>query len=250
MFHLVHPLDLCCDNCIRKMNRANRFKSIYDLISFLDTSYGRDPISHPVDNDASDSGSTTSSKTWGNLRAGNRLIMRRRVLDSWRYDCWKRDYRLCSWGAVGVMPDPILSKLASSIKIETFDDLLEAASDWGYASKYGHEVLSLLKNTDREHRLESQAQRMKTRQLNKKRKLEDLERDEEQQILGGSPCSGSPAAPLTLVRTRMIHPIVVKHIERPTRPLPSRPQPRPVLFSRPYTRTDIFDSLMGGSRHM
>ena len=43
----------------------------------------------------------------------------------------------------------MLSKLASLVKIETFDDLLEAASDWGYASKCSHEVLSLL--TDVEH---------------------------------------------------------------------------------------------------
>jgi hypothetical protein len=76
--------------------------------------------------------------------------MRRRVLESWRYNCWKRDYLLCSWGSVGVMPDAVLSTLASSIKIETVDDLVEAVSNWDYARKYGHEVLLLLKEADHE----------------------------------------------------------------------------------------------------
>jgi len=62
----------------------------------------------------------------------------------------------------------MLSKLASSIKIETFDDLLEAASDWGYKSKYGHKVLLLLKNVDHEQQRESRAQHVKTMRANKK----------------------------------------------------------------------------------
>ena len=148
MLYLERALDLCCDNCIRKKDHTRCFESIYDLIGFLDASCGREPISCPVDDDNSDLGSTTSARTWGNLRAGNRLTIRRRVLEGWRYDCWKKNYRLCSWGPVGVMPDPVLSTLASSIKIQTVDDLLEVVSDWGYARKYGDEVLSLLKEAD------------------------------------------------------------------------------------------------------
>ena len=55
----------------------------------------------------------------------------------------------------------MLSKLASSIKIETVDNLLEATADWSYMSKYGHEVLLLLKDIDRKQQRESQAQRVK-----------------------------------------------------------------------------------------
>lgn len=153
VLRLAHPLDLCYDNWIRKKNCGDRFESVYDLISFLDTSCGRSPISRPAD-DNSDLEPTTLAKDWGNLCVGNHLAIRRRVLEDWRYDCWK-NYRLCTWGVVGVMPDPILSLLASSIKIEAFDDLLEAIPNWGYASKYGHEVLSLLKDADHRHQLES-----------------------------------------------------------------------------------------------
>ena len=253
--HLEDPLDLCCDNCIRKKNHTRHFESIYDLISFLDTSCGREPISCPVDDDdddnnSSDLGSTTSAKTWGSLRAGNHLKIRRRVLEGWRYDCWKKNYRLCSWGPVGVMPEPVLSTLASSIKIQTVDNLLEVVPDWGYARKYGHEVLLLLEEADHEHKLEAQAQRMKTRQANKKRKLEDLQADEESKVSQGFVHAGSSNMPMALVHTRMINPIVVKHVERPTQPRPPRPQPRPVFISRPYTRTDVFDVLMNNSRRM
>ena len=247
--HSGYLFNLCCDNCIQKKNRTHRFESIYDLIGFLDTSCRREPISHPVNSDDdndnnNDLGSATSVKTWGTLRAGNRLATRRRVLESWRYDCWKKNYRLCSWGAVGVMPDPVVSTLASSIKIVTVDDLLEAVSDWGYASKYGQEVLLLLKDADREHQVESQTQRAKTREENKKRKLEDLQTDEELKVPGGPTHSASSTTPLTLVRTQMIIPIIVRDVKQPTRPQPSRPRPRPVPVSHSYTRTDAFDIFM------
>lgn len=142
------------------------------------------------------------------------------------------------------MPDPVVSTLASSIKIVTVDDLLEAVSDWGYARKYGQEVLSLLKDADREHQVKSQTQRAKTREENKKRKLEDLQTDEEPKVPGGSTHSALSPIPPTLVHTRMIIPTIVKNVEQPTQPRPSRPRPRPVPVSRSYTRTDAFDILM------
>ena len=251
MLSLENPLDLCCDNCIRK---NHHFESIYDLIGFLDTSYGREPISRPVeddddDGDDNDLGPAVSSKLWGNLRSGNHLTIRRRVLENWRYECWKRDYRLCSWGVVGVMSDLVLSNLASSTKIKTINDLLEAAADWDYVGKYGHEVLSILEGADHEHQLESQAQRAKTRQLNRKRKIEDLERDSKQQ--DGFPHPMLPdSIPLLSAHTRIIEPIVVKHVERPAGPCPPRPQPRPTLVSHRYPHTDAFDSLMNNPRSM
>ena len=95
------------------------------------------------------------------------------------------------------MPDPVVSTLALSIKIVTIDDLLEAVSDWGYASKYSQEVLSLLEDADHEHQVESQTQRAKTREENKKHKLEDLQTDEEPKVPGGSTHSASSTTPLT-----------------------------------------------------
>ena len=241
----AHPLGLCCDNCIWKKNHAYHFETIYDFIGFLDTSCGRSPISHPVDDENSDLESATPAKDWGNLHAGNCLTICRRALECWWYECWKKNYQLCTWSSVGVMPDSILLMLASSIKIETIDDLLEAASNWGYVSKYGQEVLLLLKDTDCKHQLESQAWCAKTRQANKKRKLEDLQADEEQKVLQGSIHSGLSTTPLALAHTWVINPVVVKHIEPPP-----HLQLWPVLISRPYARTDVFDSLIDNSRHM
>ena len=248
--HLEHALDLCCDNCIRKKDHTRCFESIYDLIGFLDTSCRRELISCPVDDDDSDLGLTTSAKTWGNLRAGNRLTIRRQVLEGWRDDCWKKNYRLCSWGPVGVMPDPVLSTLTLSIKIQTVDDLLEVVSDWGYARKYGDEVLLVLKEADHEHQHEAQAQRMKTREVNRKHKLEELQADEELKVLQGFMHTSSSNTPMALVHTRMINPIVVKHVKQPTQPQPPRPQPWPIPASRPYTCTDVFDVLLNNSRRM
>ena len=246
MLHTACPLALCCDNCIRKNNPTLRFRTIYDIIGFLDTSFGRESISRPTDNSDSDSGSATAPKAWGSLRTGNRYAARRRALEDWRYNCWTRDYRFCSWGPAGVLSDLMLSKLASSIKIETVDNLLEAASDWGYATKYGHEVLPLLKDADRAQKLESQEQRAETMRAKKRRWLDDLERDERQEDAGGPTPFGPSPAPLPLTRhTRMITPIIVKQVLQP-----SRPRPRPTPISRPYTRTDIFDSLMINSRSM
>ena len=221
----------------------------------MDTAIGRDPISHPVDENDSELGPTTQDKSWGNLRAGNHLTARRQALDNWRYDRWKRDYWFCTFGEVGVMPDVILSTLASSVKIETIDELVEVVPGWAYARKYGDEVLSALKDASSKHKLELQAQRTTSRQANQKRKREDLRRDEEQ-------------LPLTSANTRIITPIIVKHVGDPTipevshlqplpprpqprsshpRPQPSRPQSQPILISRPYARTDVLDILMDNS---
>ena len=81
------------------------------------------------------------------------------------------------------MPDTVLSALASSIKIETTNNLLKAVPDWDYASKYGHKALLVLKDANCRHKSESQAQRVKTRQANQKSKLENLQQDEEQKLL-------------------------------------------------------------------
>jgi hypothetical protein len=83
VLYLEYPLDLCCDNCIRKKERhTHHFESIYDLISFLDISCGREPISRPVDDRKILTWDhLTLAKSWGNLRAGNHLTMRRRVLE-------------------------------------------------------------------------------------------------------------------------------------------------------------------------
>lgn len=219
--------------------------------------HGRDPISHPIDDNDSDLGSDTLAKSWGNLRAGNHLTMRRQALDDWRYDCWKRNHQFCTFGEVGVMSDTVLATLASSTKIETIDKFLEAVPRWGYARKYGHEVLSVLEDANHKHKLESQAQRTKVRQANQKRKREDLHGDEEQKPLRTLVQPHSYTTPPTSANTRMITPIIVKHVEQPTRPqLPcprprrSRPQPQPILTPHPYIRTDAFDVLTENLRRM
>ena len=135
------------------------------------------------------------------------------------------------------MPDPILAKLASSMKIKTAEDLLEAVSDWGYASNYCHEVLALLKGADHQHQLESQAQRTRTRLLKKKHKIEDLERDDEQQ--DGSTPPVLSTTPLFSTHTWIIELTIIKHIEQPARTWPSQLQPQKSLLSYPYTCTDI-----------
>lgn len=224
------------------MNRAHRFQSIYDLIQFIDEAFGRVPISCPVEDDDSDM-ELTPTKTWGNLRGGH-LARRRQALDTWRYNCWKKNYRLCSWGVVGVMPDSVLSRLASYNRIKSIDDLLEAIPDWGYARKHGEEVLMLLKDADGEHKLDSQAQRTRTRGLNKKRKSEATDKEEDFRPDFGGPAH--PRAPTTLSpSTRVIIPITVKHIAPPQGVYTPRPRPRPTLLvPSQYTRTDIFDTLM------
>lgn len=125
-----------------RVNYNGHFETIYDLVGFLDAVFGREPISCPADNNNSDLGSATPPKAWGYLCSGNHLMMCHQVLDTWQYDCWKENYQLCSWGAMGVTPDLVLSKLATSTKIKTIDNLLEAVSDWvtqaSMGTKYSH----------------------------------------------------------------------------------------------------------------
>jgi hypothetical protein len=141
------------------------------------------------------------------------------------------------------MPDLILSKLASYAKIGTVDNLLEAVPDWNFAGKYAQEVLLLLQDADEEHRLSSQSQRAKTRELNRKHKMEDLE-EGGIGFFGASIPSASSAVLPNLVHTRMIHPIIVIHTLPPMRPQSSHSQFQPVFTSHPFVCSEILDSLM------
>lgn len=128
---------------------------------------------------------------------------------------------------------------------------LTRGSLWlGYTSQYGDKVLSLLKNTNNKHQHKAQTQCVKTRVGNKKCKIEDLERDAEQQELGGSTHSSSTTVPLVLVHTQMINPIIVKCVGHPARLQPSCPHPQPTPIIHPYIHSDVFDSLMGSLEHM
>ena len=82
-------------------------------------------------------------------RAGQHLQDVRQALERWRIQTRRRDYPHCSFTATTIMPDRMLTTLASNRSLKTEDDLKNGLSPlWDFADEYADEVLQLLVRLD------------------------------------------------------------------------------------------------------
>jgi hypothetical protein len=82
-------------------------------------------------------------------RRQERLEACRNVLTSWRHKTWHRDFKDCVWGPSVLLPDTILTKIATRARIQTLGDINKQIPEWIWADEYGDAVLELLEPIDR-----------------------------------------------------------------------------------------------------
>ena len=71
------------------------------------------------------------------------------VLMNWRYKTWQTDCKDCVWGPNFLLPDTILTKIATRARIQMLCELKEELPEWIWADEYGKSVLKLLEPIDR-----------------------------------------------------------------------------------------------------
>jgi hypothetical protein len=81
-------------------------------------------------------------------RQGDRLQACRNALTSWRLATWERDFGDSILMPDVVLPQKLLTKIASQGRLKTVSDIKEHIPDWVWADKYGQSVLDLLAPID------------------------------------------------------------------------------------------------------
>jgi hypothetical protein len=103
---------------------------------------GKRPMQHPSDSDGPA------------IRRGEHLANVRAALNTWRYNTKRTSHTLGSVTAEVVMPNDILTKLATNARLRTVEDIEAAITKprWIFTRRHGMEVLALLADLDRAER--------------------------------------------------------------------------------------------------
>lgn len=81
-------------------------------------------------------------------RRGDHLKDVRACLETWRYRKKRDAYSPSSFATSAILPDPILTVLATKTSLKTVDDLLALKTPWIFAEKHGEEVLEVVRRVD------------------------------------------------------------------------------------------------------
>ncbi|KIK06057.1 hypothetical protein K443DRAFT_637223 [Laccaria amethystina LaAM-08-1] len=142
------PTGICCDNCLRKTDPSH---------SLLCTQTAPPQRADSPSSSTEDS-PTTSCNVHGKRRmaeaatiANRREAHRegaRELLVNWRNKTWSELYRKRPWGVQVLLPDVVLTALASKARLKTHEDLTGAGWSPIHARRHGEEVVEMLSQYD------------------------------------------------------------------------------------------------------
>ena len=103
----------------------------------------------PFDTDTANSQTRTSQRV--SRRTQKHLHAVREVLQAWRVSTRRRDFPHAPFTAIVILPDPVLTTIASNRHLKTIADLRESLpTPWAMVEDYGQEVLNLVAHLDEE----------------------------------------------------------------------------------------------------
>ncbi|KAJ7875583.1 P-loop containing nucleoside triphosphate hydrolase protein [Mycena olivaceomarginata] len=169
------PTGPCCDNCIRRATGE---------LDDGSTSGSRPRTPEQPDSISSSAYSTPSKRANANgkrpmgkrgdgpaLSRGQHLQDARDALGSWRTRTFLRRYSTSPFTDVGILPDKILTSLASK-RIRSLDEMAEKlAVPWMFSQRHGEEVIEVLRRLDHA-RLEQKAQAAQAKKAAKRKETE------------------------------------------------------------------------------
>ncbi|KAI0702022.1 P-loop containing nucleoside triphosphate hydrolase protein [Cerioporus squamosus] len=196
----------CCDNCVKAKQLRSEVLSDADqqLLHLVDSiAGGCDVGSTELDEDDEVDGlvslqdpsetalvpaepppSTQARQPRGlGPRRDKHLEACRARLRTWRNECRRRDYRYCAFSPAAILPDSVLTHLATHARLKTAADVTTALPNWTFASKHAAEVVSVLAEVDARFRAEREAEQQAAKENRAKRTAENKEqRDEERRV--------------------------------------------------------------------
>ncbi|KIJ61474.1 hypothetical protein HYDPIDRAFT_31340 [Hydnomerulius pinastri MD-312] len=136
----------CCDNCTKAHPTQSHpvLESASSSSMDVDSEPEEDPDPH----------STVSRRVQTHLQSVRAALL------TWRVKIAARDYPHACFTSAVVLPDPVLTTIASNRQLTTLHDLQTALpTTWVLAERYGEEVLGLVRRIDDEDRAAREAKR-------------------------------------------------------------------------------------------
>ena len=133
------PTHVCCDNCDGIPVRPSTPMQLHDGASSTHSTPSKSV------NENGKRNMTTKPTTA--RRGGEHLQDARTALESWHFKTKRARYTPSSLTAPSLLPDTVLTTLASASHICTIEDIEDAVT-WVYARRHGAEVLAVLAAVD------------------------------------------------------------------------------------------------------
>lgn len=163
------PKGICCDNCIARERREAIEAALAESRSRrtqITTDSGKRPSAPTVEDEDDEEPKKKARGVVPEKRSKDWLASAHDALESLRLKIKERDYLYSSLSADAILPDYVLSKLASRARLKTIEDIEgEKSPPWLYAKKHGAEALAVLRALDKD--------RIATREAAKRAKRDD-----------------------------------------------------------------------------
>lgn len=181
----------CCDNCIARQQRAQGVDVTMSPIGAAAGSSPRLGVAQSSETPArtpnahnkrpmvpsSQVAPEPIKRTRGTIpekRTDEWLAATRKGLQEWRRDLKETTYVHSILTADALLPDAVLTKLATKARIQTLDDIKgEVGMSWALAKTYGEEVLAMLKEIDNKRNAEKNAKKLAKRADKKAKQTEE-----------------------------------------------------------------------------
>ena len=180
---------LCCDNCLRGRRDnpghilTDAESNLLSLIDRIQTQLKPSNSKCVIDvKDIQVSESAENPKRPG-ARRTDRLLSCRTAIMEWRSRTWSENYSDCAWGPTVLLPDAIVTKLATRSHILTVEDIKREVPDWDFVNEYGTIILDLIQKTDDLWKEDHESKLKSNKDTRKRRSAENKQlREEERRI--------------------------------------------------------------------
>jgi hypothetical protein len=143
---------LCYDNCLRRRRDnpdhilTEAESTILALMDRIQTQIRPGIVQDVIDVDTLAISAETPKRP--GPRQAERLLSCRKAIIEWRSHTWLENYGDCAWGPNVLLPDAIVTKLATRSHISSVEDIKKEVPDWVFVDDYGSVVLDLIRKAD------------------------------------------------------------------------------------------------------
>ena len=155
----------CCDICVlRKVTNIEMTPAEADLLTLCNCIGSPEVRTSPANNGETQQREASSDEDQTRRNTDpqatkrpchpgpcrkERLEASRNVLMNWRHKTWQTGYKNCIWGPNVLLPDTILTKIATHARIQMLNNIKKEIPEWIWADEYGETILKLLEPIDR-----------------------------------------------------------------------------------------------------
>lgn len=242
----IEPTGECCDICGQKISKppdSEQSSPVAEPADRASMDQHTPPSDSPLDTVAHRDNERGAVK-----RRDQHLEEARKLLLRWRRSTYHSAYPYAIWAEEGLMPDVVVTALATYRRWRTPEDLQFAAAEWMWRDRHADEVLKLLKDLDERVDAEKEvAKREKAdaRKAETKKRREAKKRARERESSSSSSSSSDEETPLALTErvSKRLRVSRSHEATRPSTPLSSSSSPLPLTVPLSATLATADDSV-------